>query len=430
MEVTSGESGSVFEVDRFDAAGELSDNKFYHAVAEIAGGPFPGLGPRATTTTLVSSTLWAEGDQNYYVGAVFMKISPSSSNYGESDYGGYPGALEVRYRDIGDGDAVFSPPDGGVIALEHINQVSGGGDQVSELLNSVGPGTENVCTSTDCPNFYYAIAEKAGTEQSNEFVDYFVFGIDGTDTGTPGDATFDFNSDDGAGFEQTSDNQEILYGHATANPEPNFYDGTIPTGPVTGGMEMVEEGYVSERGSVFKTIDESTVQFDMAHKLARAQWFLAAASSTSGDASTIVVLGEGDSETVSGVTVKVLEITEDVGACSAGTGSVSCTADMAGVSAVIMPNNAPTVSVATPAAYANLVVLDTDAVGFNTIVSVGGDRVNTVSKDLLSASPVDWASEKKVVREVVAGSKIVVAGAEAADTLGAAQDFVAQVKKV
>ncbi|MCI0564972.1 MAG: hypothetical protein MN733_41425, partial [Nitrososphaera sp.] len=190
------------------------------------------------------------------------------------------------------------------------------------------------------------------------------------------------------------------------------------------------ENYVSERGSVFKLIDDNSVEFDMAHKLARAQWFLAPASTGTEDASkTIVTLGEGESTTVSGVTVKVLEITESVGACSAAGGSVSCTADMSGVSAVIMPNNAPSVTVAMPTSVGNLVILDSDAVGMNTLISVGGEKVNSVSADWLSSAPVDWAAEKKVVREVVAG-KILVAGAEKEDTLSAAQDFVAQVKKV
>ncbi|NYZ74569.1 hypothetical protein H0O00_05475, partial [Candidatus Micrarchaeota archaeon] len=73
---------------------------------------------------------------------------------------------------------------------------------------------------------------------------------------------------------------------------------------------------------------------------------------------------------------------------------------------------------------------DSDAVGVNTLISVGGDKVNSVTADLLQGSAVDWTAETKVVKEVVAGSKIVVAGKEAADTLSAAQDFVAQVRKV
>jgi hypothetical protein len=97
-----------------------------------------------------------------------------------------------------------------------------------------------------------------------------------------------------------------------------------------------------------------------------------------------------------------------------------------------MPNNAPSVTVAMPYTgnYGNLVILDSDAVGVNTLVSVGGDKVNSVTATLLEGSAVNWDTETKVVREVVQGSKIVVAGKEAADTLAAAQDFVAQVKKV
>jgi hypothetical protein len=104
---------------------------------------------------------------------------------------------------------------------------------------------------------------------------------------------------------------------------------------------------------------------------------------------------------------------------------------MTPVSAKIMPNDAPSVEVAVPytGSYGNLVIMDSDAVGVNTLISVGGDRVNSVTADLLQGSAVDWTTDTKVVREVVQGSKIVVAGKEAADTLEAAQDFVAQVTK-
>jgi len=196
---------------------------------------------------------------------------------------------------------------------------------------------------------------------------------------------------------------------------------------------MVDENYISERGSEFKSKDSDTIEFTMAHKLARAEWFLASSETAVGsEDKTIATLGEGESTTVGGVTVKVLEITEDVGACSAAGGAVSCTADMSGVSAKIMPNNAPSVEVAMPytGTYGNLVILDSDAVGVNTLISVGGDKVNSVTADLLGAAPVDWTAEPQVVKEVVAGSKIVVAGKEAADTMAAAQDFVAQLQKV
>ncbi len=49
---------------------------------------------------------------------------------------------------------------------------------------------------------------------------------------------------------------------------PATYDGLDPvSGPITGDYQMVEEGYISERGSVFDMIDDNTVEFDMAHRL-------------------------------------------------------------------------------------------------------------------------------------------------------------------
>jgi hypothetical protein len=459
VEVTSGDTGSVFEVDRSDAAGDLSDDEFIVAL-DASGTDTDGSSEEyvppaavcdATSDGDVTDTPDAEDEQGLgedlalAPGTVFMKISSSGDDYGFQDYVDDGTAndegIEVRYVDIGDGDDGFEPPDGGVILVEQGDDVDDNTDeQLGDLLDSdaLTPCSSGTCgedpvgpeAPDGIPDFWFAVAEKAGTGSSNEFVDYFAFAVDGSASGTPGDTTFDFDSVS-VGFTLTSDDEKILYGHALANDfAAGFYAGPVASGPVQGGFETVEENYVSERGSVFKLIDSNSVEFDTAHKLARAQWFLAPASTSAGDASkTIVTLGEGESTTVSGVTVKVLEITESVGACSAAGGSVSCTADMSGVSAVLMPNNAPSVTVAMPTSVGNLVILDSDAAGMNTLISVGGEKVNSVSADWLSSAPVDWAAEKKVVREVVAG-KILVAGAEKEDTLAAAQDFVAQVKKV
>ncbi len=425
VEVSSGDTGSVFEVDRFDGVGDLSDDEFLV--------PLDLSGPAAECDSNDDGDPVA--DYAIPAGSVFMKISSSSDDYGVAEYAS-PG-LEVRYDEIGDGDNAFAPPDGGAILIQDVVDL-GGNDLMGDLLLSAG---SDLMFGATAPDFMFGIAEKAGTGSSNEFVDYFLFGVDDLTTGTPGDATFDFQAEtNGGAFDVTSDNEEVLYGHATANPPDGganeYYDIAatgVPTGPVSPGTEMVEEGYISERGSVFELIDDNTVEFDMAHKLARAQWWLGPSETASAsDSATVVTLGEGESTTVSGVTVKVLEITETVGACSAAGGAVSCTADMSGVSAVIMPNNAASVNVATPytGSYGNLVVLDSDAVGVNTLVSVGGDKVNTVTADLLQGSAVDWTATTKVVREVVQGSKIVVAGKEGSDTLEAAKDFVAQVQKV
>jgi S-layer like family, outer domain len=445
IKVSSGQSGAVFELDatEFTPGTTMSNNEFFVATNfNILGNP------SAECAYSDGSGTW-----NPVEGTVFMKLSPSSGDY---DYAAYvsPGT-EVKYSAIGDGSDKFSPPDGGAIVLQRAVDVGVGDEWVGSLLNSIdGTYAGTILAGSTPPDFVFGLAEKAGTGSANDYVDYFVFGarnLGGAPTLTPSDALFQFNSDwtDTPNIQVFSDNSKVLYGHATRNPAagaPNtcgfmglglgtdYYcaGATYVSGPVNSKLELVEEGYVSERGSKFKSIDDRNVQFDMAHKLAKAQWFIQPASTNTTSADkTIVTLGEGESKTVSGVTVKVLEITEDVGACSATGGSASCTADMSGVSAVIMPNNAASVAVAMPytGSYGNLVILDSDAVGVNTLVSVGGDVVNSVTADLLQGSAVDWTATTKVVKEVVQGSKIVVAGAQKEDTLAAAQDFVSQVKR-
>jgi len=110
----------------------------------------------------------------------------------------------------------------------------------------------------------------------------------------------------------------------------------------------------------------------------------------------------------------------------------SCVPDMSGVSSVIMPDNVQSVSVVEPfnGPTGALVILDTDAKGFSTLISVGNPAGNSVSEQLLAGISVDWNATPKVVREVVQGSKIVVAGAQPKDTLSAAQDFVSQLSKI
>ncbi|MBU1681911.1 hypothetical protein KKE38_03760, partial [Candidatus Micrarchaeota archaeon] len=432
IEVSSGDTGSVFEMDSSDRIGtDLSNSEFYIAINTAAPGPAQcdDDGPGEAVDA---------GDPTLSGGSVFMKLSSSSNDYGFQEYNDLTsGYLEVRYDDIGDGDSNFV--EGGAIVIQDTGDVGGGDGYMGELLSSDAGSTYDG-NSDGIAHFLFAVSEKAGSGSANGYVDYFMFGVTDTSTGDAGDASFDFNSYDTSGTTSgdqiTSDDEEVLYGHATDTATKgvgNAYDGNDPvSGPVQGGLEFVEEGYISERGSVFDMIDDNTVEFDMAHKLAHAQWWLGPSeTSSASDSTTVVTLGEGESTTVGGVTVKVLEITEDVGACSAAGGAVSCTADMSGVSAVIMPNNAPSVEVAVPYTgnYGNLVILDTDAVGVNTLVSVGGDKVNSVTAELLEGSAVDWTAESKVVREVVQGSKIVVAGVEAPDTLEAAQDFVSQLQK-
>lgn len=98
---------------------------------------------------------------------------------------------------------------------------------------------------------------------------------------------------------------------------------------------------------------------------------------------------------------------------------------------VIMPHNAQSVIVAEPYTYpyGNLLVLDSDAVGVRSLISVGRPETNSVTSSLLMDSAIDWDANRMVVKEVVQGSKIVVAGATPEDTIAAAQAFVSHLRE-
>ncbi|MFA5412264.1 MAG: S-layer protein [Candidatus Micrarchaeia archaeon] len=190
-----------------------------------------------------------------------------------------------------------------------------------------------------------------------------------------------------------------------------------------------ESKFVSMRGTQFTGASATKRTFKVPKTLLTVTYtFATTAAETSTPDTTTLVLGEGDEETIgtSGVKVKVVEITEQLTPCTFGTGAGAPTCSMDGVSAVIMPNNAPTATVKEVYPLtSNLVVLDRDAVGLDTgtVVTVGGDIVNTVTADAIAGSDVDFAAQPVVVRAI--GNKIVVAGLTAEDTITAGQQFVA-----
>jgi|GEM_PF-495216 len=472
VKVSSSKSGSTFEITDGDT-GEgivttLSDSQFYVATSNVGqdpsgilpmpappppgpyidgiscmadsdGGCPAGFAPWGIDATYCEVP-WA-ASTTYYTdgpGTVLMKLSPSSQYYGYRLYDwSTPTSTTVQFATIGDGDTTWLT--GGLIEIgDYWNVLAGSpgaGDgfwmadirDPLETTNCVAEGgTEPRCfgvlrlavATATLPDWYFAVSEKAGVDTSNNFADYVLNGLY-LGGGTPGDASFNFDSQDGLGPNYVTREDYTLYMFA---------------GPVSnrGSASTLEEGGVTERGSVFSAVDDTSVTYYMANDLGFSQFILASSEMAEAGASTAIrTLAEGESATVSGVTVKVLEITEDVGPCTGGSGTTACgTADMSGVSAVIMPDNAATVQKVVPYAnaYKNLVILDRDAVGVNTVISVGGDRVNTVTAELLDGS-VDWTTTRKVVKEVVQGSKIVVAGTEMGDTIEAANDFVGQLRR-
>ncbi len=220
------------------------------------------------------------------------------------------------------------------------------------------------------------------------------------------------------------------------------YSSTLATHDLetaTGMPAQKEVNYVTHRGTICQPINDNSFTLKVPKgRPAHPQYILSTAEAATSEASGYqATLGEGESYEVpgtGGITVKVKEITEDVGACGVGTGAApACTVDSSGLSAVVLADGkSPKASYEGASAGSvarGLVVLDRDASETDVYVTVGGPAVNEVTKKALEGAAVNFATDKKVVKEVANGKRIVVAGYSAADTLEAAQDFINALKR-
>lgn len=185
-----------------------------------------------------------------------------------------------------------------------------------------------------------------------------------------------------------------------------------------------DELYITERGSIFSSIDKDQVSMKIAKKVAEAQYYLKTSGTSSASASQVGPLGEGETASLAGgAWVKVLSITETVGACTAA-GS-TCTVDQAGVSAVLSTGGASLTAVTPYHIDTPLVVLDSSN-PTGPLVSVGGPEVNMVTKTALQGASITWAPGTKVKQAV--GDVIVIAGYTAAETQEAANELINELK--
>ncbi|MFA6907703.1 MAG: S-layer protein [Candidatus Micrarchaeia archaeon] len=191
-----------------------------------------------------------------------------------------------------------------------------------------------------------------------------------------------------------------------------------------------EPTFVSERGSKTLSVGTSDASFKVAKKVGQPTFQFAYADTSSAAASADqYVMGVGESKVFGGVTVKVKAIDATTGSCSVlGSGGVpQCTVDSTGVSAVISPANAASVQVSQPYKLtSSMVLLDSEAMS-GVAITVGGPIVNTVTAEALKDSNVNFDVDNVVVKEI--GNKIVVAGKTASDTMAAADQFIAGVKR-
>ena len=257
----------------------------------------------------------------------------------------------------------------------------------------------------------------------------FSYGLDGT---TATNAQFQQSgSADSADDDQKAEYTAPI--HGTLDPVPPATDTSILKDIV--GKE-VEEGFVSLRGTEFDTASSSRYQFKFPSTVKRMQFsFTPVGSATNPNVKNWTAV-EGDSKTFNDVTITVLSIDPDTVSCGVtGTGSAECTYVEGSAVPIIKETGTPTVdAIVKPASdpsWQNLVMLDTQASGISgNFIAVGGPVVNTVTaRELGDADRATLESQKVLIKEV-APTKIIVAGWEAEDTLTAADQFIASMKRV
>jgi hypothetical protein len=114
------------------------------------------------------------------------------------------------------------------------------------------------CNSSLCPDWLVQLSEDPGPRM--DYQNYLVFGVANSARPT---LTFAFDSRTDAG--PLTSTTGVLYG------EPAPLDGlyTVPslTGPVTSGLHMVGEGFVTGSGSIFENLASNRVRIRVAHEL-------------------------------------------------------------------------------------------------------------------------------------------------------------------
>lgn len=199
---------------------------------------------------------------------------------------------------------------------------------------------------------------------------------------------------------------------------------------LAGAVTSYEPTLVTERGSKVLSVGTSDASIKVAKKLGMPTFQFATADTASASTGEEYIMGVGESKVFGGVTVKVKAIDATTGTCSVlGPGGVpACTVDATSISAVINPDNAATVEATQPYKLtSHLVAKDTDGASSGAAILVGGPMVNTMTAETLQGSAVDFNTDSVVVREI--GNKIVVAGKSAADTMAAAEQFIAGVQR-
>jgi hypothetical protein len=186
-----------------------------------------------------------------------------------------------------------------------------------------------------------------------------------------------------------------------------------------------EVGFITDRGSIFTSIATTSAALKEAKKVCEAQYFMKTSGTSPSAPIQIGPLAEGESSVglAGGIVIKVTQISEDVGTCTAGAGGATCSVTgldtltaTPSVTSTVIPTDLDT-------GTNKLVVLDTDADRTATLIVVGGNAVNTVADEIIRSSNINLQTDTVVVR-AIGTNRILVAGYSPQDTVTAGDQFI------
>ncbi len=197
-----------------------------------------------------------------------------------------------------------------------------------------------------------------------------------------------------------------------------------------------DTGFISMRGTEFKSATDSKRVFSVPDKVREAKFVFKPTAEASESSSTqTVTLREGDEHDFGGgVKVKVASIDEKATASVSGTGAAgSCAVSGADQLGAVITDGQTFAQSTLEAATVNdvkenLVVLDSDAADVGTKIVVGGPAVNSVAAEAFSNAGLELSPDNSVIVQKVDEKTIVVAGYTAEDTQSAVKQFLDSVE--
>ncbi|MCX6773447.1 MAG: S-layer protein [Candidatus Micrarchaeota archaeon] len=328
---------------------------------------------------------------------------------GKTMYVGYDGSDPyIIIDDTQDGWVTQAATDGDVNDIEY----KWGGKNAYVVF---GAGVDAGTTSLSDTAFTVTISENVGN-------------VDDDDTAVEELSVYADTTNDELLAEDTADTDTDKIGYVAATAGSIYDPGSYA---YDGATEDV--GFVSMRGTEFSGESSTSRTFKVPKSERHVLLSVAPTSvNASQNAEVIGPLHVGDSKTVGGsITVKVDAIDVQTSASVSGGSVAGCVADVSGQTAVIKDAAGASVSkLVAKDVYAvpsDLVMLDSQASDAKTIITVGGNKVNTVTAAAMQGAAVDLSASNPVVVKEIEG-KIIVAGWSAADTLTATSNFIAGMK--